>query len=75
MSSQPPFASNMLTLICWVFGDKSAFLVDISPEKTIGYLKKAIIVEKPNRFHGIDADTLMLWKKYIMSRERQNFQQ
>ena len=65
----------MLTLICWVFDDKSAFPVDISPEKTIGHLKKAIIAEKANRFHGIYADTQMLWKKYIVSRERRNFQE
>ena len=75
MSSQPPLASNMLTLICWVIGDKSAFPVDISPEKTFGHLKKAIVAQKPNRCHGIDADTLMLWKKYIVSRERRNFQE
>ena len=65
----------MLTLICWVIGDKSAFPVDISPEKTFGHLKKAIVAQKPNRCHGIDADTLMLWKKYIVSRERRNFQE
>ena len=75
MSSQPPLASNMLTLFCWVLGDKSPFAVDISPEKTIDHLKQAIVARKPNRFHGIDADTLMLWKKYIVSREIRNFQE
>ena len=59
----------MLTLICWIFDDKSAFPVDISPEKTIGHLKKAIVAEQPNRFHSIDAYTLMLWKAEILDED------
>ena len=66
MSSQLPLASNMLTLICWVYGDKNPFPVEISLEKTIGHLKDAIVARKPNRFHGIDADELVLWKAEIL---------
>ena len=65
MSSQLPLASNMLTLVCWVFGDKNPFLVEISLAKTILHLKDAIVARMPNRFHGIDANELVLWKAEI----------
>ena len=69
MSSQLPLASNMLTLMCWVFGDEYPFPVEISLEKTIGHLKKAIVSEIPNRFHGIDAVQLVLWKAEILDED------
>ena len=47
MSSQLPLAS---------------FLVEISLAKTILHLKDAIVAWMPNRFHGIDANELVLWK-------------
>jgi Crinkler effector protein N-terminal domain len=44
-----------MVLSCWVFGDPGAFPVEISLEKTIGELKKAIVAENPNPFRDIDA--------------------
>ena len=37
-------------------------------------LKQAIVAKKPNRFRGIDADDLVLWRKFIVSRERGSLQ-
>jgi hypothetical protein len=55
--------SDRMILFCWVFDDPRAFPIDIGPEKTVGELKKAIVAENPNRFRGIDAYLLNLWKK------------
>ena len=65
----------MLTLICWVFGDQNPFSVKIKQDKLVDELKNAIVAEKPNRFQGIDADDLMLWKKFIVSKERGSLQE
>ncbi|KAN0068526.1 hypothetical protein V8E54_013250 [Elaphomyces granulatus] len=64
----------MILLFCWVCGDPQPFPVEISSEKTVGELKKAIVAEKPNRFRGIDADVLNLWKKIIPTSDRKRFQ-
>jgi hypothetical protein len=63
-----------MLLICWVCGDTHAFPIEISPEKIIGELKEAIVVKKPNRFHGVDADSLALWKKVISEDDRNNLE-
>ena len=64
----------MMTLFCWVFGDPQPFSVKISPEKTVDELKEAIVAKKPNRFQGIDADVLNLWKKIITTSDIKTFQ-
>jgi len=63
-----------MLLICWVCGDPHSFPIEISPEKIVGELKKAIVAEKPNRFRGIDADVLNLWKKIIPTSDRKRLQ-
>ena len=62
MSIQLP---SQITLFCCVIGNKEAFPITISREKTIAELKKAILAEKPNRFSGFDADELVLGKAEI----------
>ena len=61
-----------MLLICWIYGDRDpyTFPIEISPEKVIGELKEAIVVKNPNRFHGVDADSLALWKKVIPEDDR-----
>jgi hypothetical protein len=54
-----------MLLICWVYGDSHVFPIDIGSEQIIGSLKKAIVVENPNRFRGVDAYSLAIWKKFI----------
>ncbi|KAL7267190.1 hypothetical protein RUND412_010234 [Rhizina undulata] len=81
MSSQPRLApgqlppSDTMTLFCWVFGDAWSFSVEISREKIINHLKKAIVAKKPNRFWGINADKLVLWQAKIPDNDEafQNF--
>ena len=63
-----------MILFCWVCGDTQPFPVEISPEKTVGELKEAIVAKKPNRFRGIDADLLNLWKKGILECEKNKLQ-
>ena len=55
-------SSNMLTLCCWILGTTHTFPIDIDPRKLVGHLQKAILVENPNNFRGIDACQLILWK-------------
>jgi len=62
MSSQLPFTSNMMTLICQVFGDQDSFPIDISGDKLVGHLKELIHAKKNITFRGIEADKLKLWK-------------
>ena len=66
--------SHRMILFCWIFGDAQAFPVEIGPEKTVGELKEAIVAKKPNRFHGVDADVLSLWKKIISSQDKNGLQ-
>jgi crinkler effector protein len=58
-----------MILLCWVFGDPERISVEISPEKTVDELKDAIFAKKPDRFRGIDAYLLVLWKKIIPVRD------
>ena len=52
----------MITLFCAIVGVQgSAFPVDIDTNKSVGHLKKAIKVEKPNDFKDVDADKLQLF--------------
>ena len=44
--------------------------MDISREKTVDKLKKAIVAKKPNRFQGIDAKSLDLWLKNIPTKDK-----
>lgn len=55
----------MIGLICWVFGDKQSFSVDIS-EKTVNGLKEAI-AKISDRFQGTIAYILEHWQKIISS--------
>ena len=34
---------TMIKLFCWIFGDPKPFPVKISPDETVGDLKKAIV--------------------------------
>jgi hypothetical protein len=52
---------NEAPICCWIVGRNSSFPVYISPEKTIGQLKEALIETKPNRFLGIDPDELQVF--------------
>ncbi|KAL7273956.1 hypothetical protein RUND412_003154 [Rhizina undulata] len=61
--------ASMMTLFCWVFGDAQSFPVEISREKIIGQLKKAIIAEVPDRFRGIGAVQLILWQAEILDND------
>jgi crinkler effector protein len=63
-----------MILICWVCGDPHSFPIEISPEKIVGELKEAIVAKKPNRFRGIDADLLNLWKKIIPTSDSKRLQ-
>src|SRR5467141_3225680 len=73
-SLQTQQQSDTMILFCWVCGDTQPFPVEISPEKTVGELKKAIVAEKPNRFRGIDANLLNLWKKIILECDKNKLQ-
>ena len=59
--ASPP-ASHMMTLFCLVFGDAEPFPLDISGDQLVAHLKDSIVAKKPNRFQGLDADELKLWK-------------
>jgi Crinkler effector protein N-terminal domain len=65
---------TMIKLFCWIFGDRKSFPVKISPDETVGDLKKAIVAENPNRLQGIDAVSLRLWKKEISDEEKDGLQ-
>ena len=52
----------MMTLICQVFGDAEPFPLDISGDQLVGHLKDSIVAKNPNRFQGLDAVELKLWK-------------
>ncbi|KAI8599789.1 hypothetical protein EDD21DRAFT_294243, partial [Dissophora ornata] len=56
-----------LTLFCVISGGlaSSAFPAEISSDKTVGVLKKAIIAENPNEFKHIDAKDLVLWRATV----------
>ncbi|KAG0001405.1 hypothetical protein BGZ65_003520 [Modicella reniformis] len=56
--------ANTLTLFCAVDGESGVFPVDITEDRTVSHLKKAIESEKAN-FSNIDADQLILWKVLI----------
>ena len=58
-----------MLLICWVCGDPHAFSIEISPEKIVE-VKRAIVAQNPNRFRGIDAYSLALWKKILPEEDR-----
>ena len=64
----------MIKLFCWIFGDPKPFPVKISPDETVGDLKEAIVAKNPNRFQGIDAVSLRLWKKEISDEEKDGLQ-
>ena len=53
------------TLYCVVEGESTSFPVEISSDKSIGQLKKAIKLEKSNDLRDVDADKLTLWKVSI----------
>lgn len=74
LASGQPLPFDTMTLFCWVFGDGNPFPVDISPEKTVGHLKEAIVAKDPDRFQGIGAYKLKLYKKIIPSEEKENLQ-
>ena len=65
---------TMVKLFCWIFGDPKPFPVKISPDETVGDLKKAIVTENPNRLQGIDAVSLRLWRKDISAAEKDGLQ-
>jgi len=51
-----------LTLFVYVIGLNHSFSVDVERSRTVDYLKKAILREKPNDLKDIDADRLVLYK-------------
>jgi len=55
---------NRLSLFCLVDGDStsSAFPIKVSPDDSIGDLKKFIKAEIPDTFNGVDAKDLTLWR-------------
>ena len=58
-------AATTLTLFCLISGDSTslAFPIEISSDKTVGALKKAIFEEKSKTFEptNIEANNLVLW--------------
>ena len=70
--------SDNILLICWVYGDMNPFPVEIRRQKIVDQLKEAIVAKQPNRFEGIDADSLKLWKVEIPDDDddavKQNFE-
>ncbi|KAF8914827.1 hypothetical protein BGZ58_005653, partial [Dissophora ornata] len=57
--------TDNLNLTCLVDGESTSFPVKIESSETIGTLKKAIKLEKPNDFSDVDADKLTLWRVSI----------
>ena len=57
-----PPVSTVMTLYCQVFGDKTSFSAEILRENSVDKLRGAIITKNPNRFRGIDAFQLVVWK-------------
>ncbi|KAG0269268.1 hypothetical protein DFQ27_004131, partial [Actinomortierella ambigua] len=55
---------TILTLFCVVDGESTsnAFPVKISPDDSIGDLKKLIKTEIPGTLNGVDAKDLTLWR-------------
>jgi hypothetical protein len=51
-----------LTLFVYLVGLGNPFAVDIERSKTVGHLKQAILLQKPNGLKGIDAARLVLYK-------------
>ena len=49
------------TLFCLVANENTPFPVEIQSDKTVGVLKEAIKIKKPNDFANIDADRLTLY--------------
>ena len=62
-------------LCCRIYGEKSIFSVKIRRDQLVDELKKAIVAGKPHRFHGIDADSLDLWKVENESRNKQELRE
>ena len=60
----------MVTLVCLVFGDAQPFVVEISRDKLVAHLKKAITAEEPNKFLGISTSDLILLKVEILDDEK-----
>jgi hypothetical protein len=56
----PPQSPLVVTILCWVEGDRSPFAVDIDSNKIIAHLKEAILDKKPN-LSITDASTLQLY--------------
>jgi hypothetical protein len=56
--------SNLLGLNCWLLDDdpNNIFTIEISRQKNVSALKKAITVENPQSFLHVDARCLALWK-------------
>jgi len=67
-------ATNTLTLFCLISGEHAsrAFPVEVSSSKTVGALKDAITLKKPNSFEHVNASDLMLWRATITT-EEENF--
>ncbi|KAG0027221.1 hypothetical protein BGZ81_005785 [Podila clonocystis] len=57
-------SDNRLNLFCLVDGEStsSAFPIKVSPDDSIGDLKKLIKAEIPDTFNGVDAKDLTLWR-------------
>ncbi|KAF9581687.1 hypothetical protein BGW38_001202, partial [Lunasporangiospora selenospora] len=60
-------ADQIFTLLCLVDGEATsrAFSVEISPSKTVDYLKKLIKAEKAPEFDDFAADKLTLWRASV----------
>jgi hypothetical protein len=54
-----------LTLFVYMIGLGHSFPVDIQRSKTVGHLRKAILLENPNDLKGVDARRLVLYKVEI----------
>ena len=48
--------ASKVTLVCWVLGYDSTFVVDINPDNLIGHLKQAVV----ESFHGTSVHQLLL---------------
>ena len=62
MTSPIPPASNMMTLICQVFGDDDPFVIDISGDKFVGQLKDEIRKTQYVTLKDTWGNKLKLWK-------------
>lgn len=60
-------SDSPLSINCWILGDdyKHAFTVEISKNKNVNFLKKAIKIDRHPSLNNINAATLILYKVSI----------